>query len=258
MIAPNPADLEALKANKDVKVLEQAGLNIGYLSMNTTKKPFDDVRVRQAINYAIDVDAIHKAIMGGLGNKISMVLPKEAFGYDESVGAYPFDPAKAKQLLAEAGYPNGFETEIVTYILPQWGASVQAFLGAVGIKAKLTQVQVQALIQRCAIVGECPLDLGSWGSYSINDVSAILPVFFGGGKDDHARDPETAKLIEAGGTTMDPEKRKTAYSAAIKRAMEQAYWVPLHTYVTTYGFAKNLDMGTQADEMPRFWLAKWK
>ena len=67
-----------------------------------------------------------------------------------------------------------------------------------------------------------------------------------------------AKLIEAGGTTMDPEKRKTAYTAAIKRAMEQAYWVPLHTYVTTYGFAKNLDMGTQADEMPRFWLAKWK
>ena len=104
---------------------------------------------------------------------------------------------------------------------------------------------------------ECPMDLGSWGSYSINDVSAILPVFLGTGKDDHARDAETQKLVEAGGITMDPEKRKVAYSAAIKRATDLALWMPLHTYVTTYGLSKTLSLKPYADELPRFWLSKW-
>jgi len=146
----------------------------------------------------------------------------------------------------------------VTYVLPQWGASVQGFLAAVGIKAKISQLQVQALIQRCATKGECPMDLGSWGSYSINDVSAVLPVFLGGGKDDHARDPEVQRLVNAAGTTMDTEKRAQDYSAAIKIAMDQAYWLPLHTYVTTYGLSKTVDLKPFADELPRFWLSKWK
>ncbi|MGE0419540.1 MAG: ABC transporter substrate-binding protein [Acetobacteraceae bacterium] len=260
----NPDQFDGVNKMPNLRATRQESMRVGFLRMdlagtNDALKPLTNQKVRQAIFHAIDRQQIaDKLITGGSRVPPAPCFPTQ-FGCDADAAVkYPYDPAKAKQLLAEAGYPNGFETEIVTYILPQWSASIQAYLAAVGIKAKLTQLQVQALIQRCAIVGECPLDLGSWGSYSINDVSAILPVFLGGGKDDHARDPETAKLIEAGGTTMDPAKRKAAYSAAIKLAMEKAYWVPLHTYVTTYGFAKNLDMNTQADEMPRFWLAKWK
>jgi len=260
----NPDQFDGVNRMPALRAVRQESMRIGFLRLdlagtNDALKPLTNLKVRQAIFHAIDRQQIaDRMIQGGSRVPLAPCYPTQ-FGCDgTAVAQYPYDPAKAKQLLAEAGYPNGFETELVSYILPQWGASVQAFLGAVGIKAKLTQLQVQALIQRCGIVGECPLDLGSWGSYSINDVSAILPVFLGGGKDDHARDPATAKLIETGGTTMDPEKRKAAYSAAIKIAMEQAYWVPLHTYVTTYGLAKNLDFTPQADEMPRFWLAKWK
>ena len=89
----------------------------------------------------------------------------------------PYDPAKARQLLADAGYPNGFDTELVTYELPQWAATVQGYLKVVGIKAKLSILQTDALVQR-SMAGQNPLELGSWGSYSINDVSAILPSFF--------------------------------------------------------------------------------
>ena len=170
---------------------------------------------------------------------------------------YDYNPAKAKQLLAEAGYPNGFDVELTSYVLPQWGAAVQNYLQAVGIRAKLNQLQTAALIQR-AKAGELRMYLGSWGSYSINDVSAILPNFFDGGADDYARDPDVIKWLVEGGSSNDPEARKKAYSAAIHRITEQAYWVPLHTYVTTYGFSKQLDFTPYADELPRFYLAKWK
>ncbi len=82
---------------------------------------------------------------------------------------------------------------------------------------------------------------GSWGSYSINDVSAILPNYFDGGADDYARDPDVQKWLLQGGSSINPEVRKEAYSAAIKKITEQAYWAPLHTYVTTYGHSKQLD-----------------
>jgi peptide/nickel transport system substrate-binding protein len=260
----NADQFDAVGRMPTLQALRQESMRVGFLRMETAatteaNKPLANQKVRQAVFHAIDREQIAKQLVQG-GSRVppAPCFPTQ-FGCDGDAAArYPYDPAKAKQLLAEAGYPNGFETEIVTYILPQWGASVQSYLNAVGIKAKISQVQVQALIQRCANKGDCPLDLGSWGSYSINDVSAILPVFFGGGKDDHARDPELAKLIEDAGSTMDQSKRKANYSAAIRIAMEQAYWVPLHTYVTTYGLSKTLALKPYADELPRFWLSKWQ
>ena len=134
---------------------------------------------------------------------------------------------------------------------------MQSYLNAVGIKARLSQLQVQAVIQRNQR-GESPTNMGSWGSFSINDVSAIMPVYFGGGADDYSRDPELIKLLDQAGTTMDETVRATAYSAVIKRVTEQAYWIPLHTYVTTYGLSRTVDFKTYPDELPRFWLTKWK
>ncbi len=220
--------------------------------------PLTKLKVRQAIWHAIDRQAIaDKLVTGGSRVPAAPCFPPQ-FGCDaEAAVLYDYDPAKAKQLLAEAGYPNGFDVELTSYVLPQWGAAVQNYLQAVGIRAKLNQLQVAALIQR-AKAGELRAYLGSWGSYSINDVSAILPNFFDGGADDYARDPDVIKWLIEGGSSNDPEARKKAYSAAIQRITERAYWAPLHTYVTTYGYSKQLDFTPYADELPRFYLAKWK
>jgi peptide/nickel transport system substrate-binding protein len=126
------------------------------------------------------------------------------------------------------------------------------------IRAKITQLQVSPAIQK-AQKGEAPLYMGSWGSYSINDVSAILPVMFGAGAlDNYSKDPELEKLIAEGGATSNTDTRKKAYSAAVKIATEKAYWLPINTYVNTYAFAKGLEFKTFPDELPRFYFAKWK
>jgi peptide/nickel transport system substrate-binding protein len=259
----NPDQFEAVNRMPNLRALRQESMRVGFLRLDTAgstpaNKPLTDVKVRKAIFHAIDREQIAKQLVQG-GSRVppAPCFPSQ-FGCDADAAVkYAYDPAKAKQLLAEAGYPNGFETELVTYVLPQWVASVQGYLNAVGIKAKISQLQVQAVVQRCQNAGECPMDMGSWGSYSINDVSAIMPVFLGGGKDDHARDEQIQQLVIDAGTTMDPAKRKANYSQAIKFATDRAYWIPLHTYVTTYGLSKTVEFNAFADEMPRFWLSKW-
>ena len=101
MIAPNPADLADMAKNPDVQLIQQAGLNIGYLSMNALKPPFDKKEVRQAINMAIDKAAIIKEIYQDAGQPARNPLPPTIWSYDESTKDYEYNPDKAKEMLAD-------------------------------------------------------------------------------------------------------------------------------------------------------------
>ena len=109
---PNPADLDSIRKDVNVQVLEQAGLNVGYLAYNTTKKPFDDVRVRKAINMAIDKNAIISAVYLSTGVAAINPIPPSMWSYNKAIKDDAFNPAEAKKLLAAAGYPNGFSTDL--------------------------------------------------------------------------------------------------------------------------------------------------
>jgi peptide/nickel transport system substrate-binding protein len=259
----NPDQFDSVNALPHLQAVRKESMRVGYLALDAAGRtgadnPITKLKVRQAVWHAIDRKAIaDKLVTGGSRVPPAPCFPPQ-FGCDGEMAVhYSYDPAKAKQLLAEAGYANGFDVELASYVLPQWGAAVQNYLQAVGIRAKINQLQVQALVQR-AKAGELRMYLGSWGSYSINDVSAILPNFFDGGADDYARDPDVQNWLIEAGSSNDAEVRKKAYSAAIQRITERAYWAPLHTYVTTYGYSKQLDFTPYPDELPRFFLAKWK
>jgi len=107
---PNPADLQAMGKDLALKLMQQEGLNVGYLAFNTEKKPFDNKKIRQALNMAIDKKAIIEAVFQGAGKIAKNPIPPTIWSYNQSTSDYPYDPAKAKQMLADAGYPNGFET----------------------------------------------------------------------------------------------------------------------------------------------------
>jgi peptide/nickel transport system substrate-binding protein len=259
----NPDQFASINRMPYLQAVQKESMRIGFVSIDAAGRsgadnPLTKLKVRQAIWYAIDRQTIaDKLVTGGSRVPPAPCYPTQ-FGCDgDAAVKYNYDPAKAKALLAEAGYPNGFEIEFVSYMLPTWEAAVQNYLQAVGIRAKLTHMQVQAVIERVN-KGETPLNFGSWGSYSINDVSAILPNYFTFGDADYARDPEVKRLIEEGGATNELEKRHAAYAAAIKRITEQAYWLPMFTYTTSYAYSKDLEFTPYPDELPRFYLCKWK
>ncbi|MEJ1979130.1 MAG: ABC transporter substrate-binding protein [Acetobacteraceae bacterium] len=259
----NPDQYDNISRVPTLQALRAESMRIGYLGMDAAGRtgadnPLTKQKVRQAIAYAIDRVTMAKQLVQGGSRVLDAACYPTQFGCDQSgVMKYDYDPAHAKKLLAEAGYPNGFDTELVTYVLPQYGEAIQGYLKAVGINARISQLQVGAAVQR-AIAGQTPLNAGTWGSYSVNDVSAILPFFFDGTPNDYARDPEVERLVEQGGATTDPDERRRAYSAALRRVAEQMYWLPLATYVTTYAFSRQLNFKPYPDELPRFFLSSWK
>ena len=246
-----------------LQTMTSESMRVAYADMDAagrtgTDNPLTNVKVRQAIMHAVDRTTMAKQFMPGGSRVLDAPCYPTQFGCDAAIAVkYDYDPAKAKALLAEAGFKDGLDTEIVSYLLPQWVQALQGYLSAVGIRARVSQLQVGAVVQR-NVEGKNPISFGSWGSYSINDISAFLPYFFGGGANDYARDEETEKLVTAGGNTIDADKRRAAYSAAIKRITEQAYMMPMFTYVTTYAMSKQLNFKPFRDELPRFYLTSWK
>ena len=142
---PVPPEMAAvLKAKPELDVIAAPSIIERYLSMNTQQKPFDDPKVRQAVNYAINKEAVAKVAFGGYATPADAIVP-ERVQYSAKIGVWPHDVAKAKQLLAEAGYPNGFETELwsaYNHTIAQKVTQVlQQQLQQVGIRTKITLLE---------------------------------------------------------------------------------------------------------------------
>jgi peptide/nickel transport system substrate-binding protein len=134
---------------------------------------------------------------------------------------------------------------------------LQNYLKAVGINLRIQQLQIGAAIQQ-AEAGKAPLYSGTWGSNSINDISAFMPYWLGGGLDDYANDADVQKLLKQAGATIDPEQRRKAYGEAIRLATERVDFVPLFSDVRYVAFSKQLKFQGFPDDVPRFYLSTWK
>ena len=258
----SPDQSENLTRVPTLQVMRSESMRVAYMNMDgagrTGDTPLKNVKVRQAIMHAVDRVTMARQFMPGGSRVLDAPCFPTQFGCDQAIAVkYDYDVAAAKKLMVEAGYSDGFDTELVSYLLPQWSGALQNYLGAIGVRAKVSQLQVGAVVQRSA-AGQNPMEGGTWGSYSINDASAFLPYYFGGTPQDYARDAEVTRLVTEGGSVTDPDKRRAAYSAAIKRITENADFMPLFTFVTTYAMNKGLNFKPFRDELPRFYLANWK
>ncbi|BDG60670.1 ABC transporter substrate-binding protein [Caldinitratiruptor microaerophilus] len=162
-----PEDLARLKQNPQYEVQEQPGMHVWYVVLNATKPPFDNPKVRQAVNYAVNRKAIVEQLLRSTGVLATGPLPPVVWGYTKDVPQYPYDPEKAKQLLAEAGYPNGFSAE---FWVPESGSGMQQPREmATAIQADLQAVGIQTRIQTF-----------EWGTYLdkvMGDKSSLPEMF---------------------------------------------------------------------------------
>lgn len=141
---PAPENLKALQTDRKFTVFTGASEAKTLMAMNNQKPPFNNLKVRQALSYAVDRQAVIDSAMFGYGRPIGSHFPPSDQGYVDLTRAYPHDPARARALLAEAGYPNGFTTSIALPPLPyarRSGEVIAAQLAEVGVTARLENLE---------------------------------------------------------------------------------------------------------------------
>jgi dipeptide transport system substrate-binding protein len=236
---PAAADIEALKADPKLKVEESPGLNIAYLTMNATMKPFDNKTVRQAINMAINKDAIIKAEYAGGAIAAKNVLPPTIWGYNDKIEAYPYDPAKAKEMLEGAGVKDltvdlWYQPVSRPYNLDgkKMGELMQADLAKVGIKANLVTYDWGEYLKRLHD-GEAPMAQIGWTG-DIGDPDNFLYLHGCGGtgtppgqNNEKWCNSEYDALLKQGKETSDQAKRIEIYAKAEQIVHDEAAVVPI-------------------------------
>jgi len=276
---PNPADLDRIKANNDLTLMSEPGMNVGYMAMNTGYgyidankngvrdiadellvktpgyyEPLTKKKVRQAINLAIDKQSIVDNIYMGTAIKATNGMPPSMLGYNDAIADYPYDPAQAKVLLAEAGYPDGFE--VTLYVMPvsrpymfdppKIGEAIQSYLAAVGITVKFYQVDWGTYLQETE-EGNHQMCLLGWTGDN-GDPDNFMNVLYGanacsiGAAGNYAfyNNEENQELLSAALTTYDDEKRAEYYKKAQEMIHEDAGWVYLAHSVQNIVFRSNV------------------
>jgi peptide/nickel transport system substrate-binding protein len=249
----SPDDVAKIEGNSALKLMKQPGLNVGYLAMNCKKKPFTDKRVRQAVNYAINKKDIVDNLYKGTGVVAKNPMPPMLWGYNDAVQDYPYDPAKAKALLAEAGYPNGFKTDfwvmpvVRPYMFdpPKIGEAIQSYLKAVGIDAEIVSYDWGTYLDKTA-AGEHTMALLGWTGDN-GDPDNFLYVLLGGpnavppaGNIAFYVNPQVDDLLLKAQKTYDQSERTKYYEQAQVLIHEDAPWVCIAHAQQMDAFQKNV------------------
>ncbi len=211
-------------------IVSQNMLNIYAINLNCAKPPFNDKRVRQALNYAIDRQAILERVLNGRGVLAKGPIPPGLPGYSLDRSGYAYDPEKAKQLLREAGYGDGFEFEI-------WQSSnsatltimeaFQSYLAEVGIKVKIIQNE-WSVLKTAVRKGELDSYYRAWSADYPDAENFLFPVFHSEqptGSNLNYKNPKFDRLIELAQQTSDTTQRITLYQVAEEIIVEDAPWV---------------------------------
>jgi peptide/nickel transport system substrate-binding protein len=241
------------------KLVSHRSLRQLFIAFNTLQPgPQQNKLVRQAINYAVDVPSIVKNVLGGRGYELSSPIPPNYFGFDPSVPSYKHDAAKAKALLAKAGYPDGkgisllINAPIGRYNRDREVAeAVAGQLQAVGIQATVRAqewVSYSNLVDRRALT---PLYELGWNQPSADADGVITSLFTSKAPLSCYSNPEIDRLADEARGELDVPKRKALYKRIVAILYEDAPWIVMFQYEDLYATSKRLRWQPRGDELIR-------
>ncbi len=237
---PNPDDLQQIQNDDSIELLSQAGTNIGYLALNMEKPPLDNNKVRLAINHAINKKAIIKHLYQGLGIPAKNPIPPTLWSYDDSIDDFEYNPELSKQLLAEAGYENGFETTLWALPVPRpyipdgraLAEVIQSELDNIGIKAKIVTYDWGTYLEKTKN-GEHDMAMLGWSAdlgdpdnffyFLLSKASAEKPA----GNIAFYKSDEMQEILEKARSITDRDERVALYQEAQHLFHKDVPWVPL-------------------------------
>jgi peptide/nickel transport system substrate-binding protein len=258
-------DIERIKAAPNLKVLQGPELRVIFLGMDQKrdelqfssvkgKNPFKDKRVRQAFYQAIDIDGIKRSVMRGASTPIAEMFPPQVNGFAPDLAKrLPYDPAASKKLLAEAGYPQGFE---VTLNCPNDryvndGAICQAVaanLARVGVKIKL-EVETKGTYFPKILRRDTSFYMLGWTSSTVDAHNVLYPIMASPGEGGRGQfnlgaysNPRIDELTEKIGSETDQKKRNEMIHEAIKIHEDDIGHIPLHQQALNWGAKKNIEL----------------
>ncbi|MGN4127426.1 ABC transporter substrate-binding protein [Lysinibacillus sphaericus] len=233
----SPSDKASIEANANLQLIERPSMNVGYLGLTVTRPPFDNVKVRQAVNYAIDKQALVDAFYEGLAEPAKNPMPPVISGYNDAITGYEYDPEKAKALLAEAGY-DGKEIELWAMPVPRpympdgqkVAEAIQKNLADVGIPSKIVTFEWATYLEK-AQNGEADAFLLGWTGDN-GDADNFLYTLLDGdniGSNNYTfyDNQDLHKVLVAAQSEIDEDKRNELYKQAQEIISADAPWVPL-------------------------------
>jgi ABC-type transport system substrate-binding protein len=242
----SPDDIKAAQADPSLVTYLRAPLNIGYVGINRAHKPFDNLRVRQAVALAINKAELVQAFYPPTAQVATQFVPPDIFGRTSSLKDWPYDPRQAKELLAQAGYPNGFKTTLWVMAISRpyfpypdrVGEALQANLAAVGIQAEIVTYDWGTYNKKVS-AGEADLFLNGWMA-DYPDATNFLDTFFGAGSGRSLGDkfPELVQTLQEASATIDAAKRQALYDRANQFIHDNVPAVPIVHNSSALAFRK--------------------
>ena len=269
-----PADLPRIRSDPGFRVAEKISWRTIFFHVNQrpgripgladksgrplASNPLRDVRVRQALSAAIDRKAIVERLMQGAALAASNLVSPPVFGYASDLKPEPFDPARAKRLLAEAGYPDGFSMTLGApnnrYVMDdQIAQAVAQMLAHVGIGVRVELLPINAYLPK-GRRGEFPLAMLGWGSFSgdlaLRSLVATADPAKGFGTFNWSgySNANVDALLERGFASVDPVRREALAREAMRIAMHDYAVIPLHYQTATWALRRGLAYGGRTDE----------
>lgn len=240
------SDAKRISEEDSVKLVTSMSPKIEYVSMNQKEKPFDNALVRQAINYAIDRKSLNTVATAGYGEVTDSVMNKQISGYTDDVAHYDYNPEKAKELLKQAGYENGFETTILVSgdTRNTEAQLIQANLAEVGINVTINTAESTAMLEQINN-GGYKMFIMSYNNTTGDPDTSLYMLFnskvpASSGNRSFTNIPEVDQKLEAARVETNADARMKIYAELQKTLTEQAVWVPLYCVPNLVGIRGDL------------------